>query len=90
MFWKTIVLSGYRKRPQVKYYFHRGNEDNHFEIITQDENNGVFAFIRNKDRIKGPKIFFLEFRGDVIDTESGDLASRFVHRMYVFVSRYEF
>jgi len=74
----------------VKYYFHRGNEDNHFEIITQDENNGVFAFIRNKDRIKGPKIFFLEFRGDVIDTESGDLASRFVHRMYVFVSRYEF
>lgn len=85
-----LIVTGYRKRPQVKYYFHRGNDEGNFEIVTQDESNGVFAYIRNKNRIKGPKIFYLEFRGDVIDTQSDDLASRFVHRMYVFVSRYDF
>lgn len=83
-----IVTYGYKKRPEVKYYFHRGNKENNFEIITRDENNGVFAYIRNRNRIKGPRIFYLEFRGDVVD--NGTLASRFVHRMYVFVSRYDF
>lgn len=85
-----IVTYGYRKRPKVNYYFHRGNVEDNFEIITQDEDNGVFAYIQNKDRIKGPKIFYLEFRGDVIDSETEQLASRFVHQMYVFVSRYDF
>ena len=84
----TVIFAGYKKRPEVKYYFHRGNKENNFEIITRDENNGVFAYIRNRNRIKGPRIFYLEFRGDVVD--NGTLASRFVHRMYVFVSRYDF
>ncbi|KAJ7372057.1 Complement Clr-like EGF-like [Desmophyllum pertusum] len=89
-----IVTYGYKKTPEIKYYFQpRNRNDTHptnFEIITQNETSGVFAYIRNRNRIPGPKIFFLEFRGDVHDSQTGDLVSRFVHNMYVFVSRYNF
>lgn len=85
-----FVITGYRRTPNITFYFHRGNEEDNFDIDTNGENNGVIAYIKSKNRIKGPKIFFLEFRGDVVDSKTGDLASRFVHRMYVFVSRYDF
>jgi len=93
---KTTLLfvlffaTGYRNTPNITFYFHRGNEEGYFEIDTNNERSGVIAYIKSKKRIEGPKIFLMEFRGDVIDSESGDLASRFVHRMYVFVSRYDF
>ena len=89
-----FFIAGYKKTPEIKYYFQpRNRNDTHptnFEIITQNETSGVFAYIRNRNRIPGPKIFFLEFRGDVHDSQTGDLVSRFVHNMYVFVSRYNF
>lgn len=85
-----IVTYRYKTAPMIKYYFHRGNAEGNFEIITQEESNGVFAYIRSKRKIKGPKIIYLEFFGDVTHAESNDLASRFVNRMYVFVSRHEF
>ncbi|XP_020618875.1 fibulin-1-like [Orbicella faveolata] len=85
-----IVTYGYRTTPNITFYFHRGNEEGYFEIDTKGESNGVIAYIKSKKRIEGPKIFLLEFRGDVTDFETGDLASRFVHRMFVFVSRYDF
>lgn len=85
-----FVTAGYRKSPNITFYFHRGNEENYFEIKTQEESKAVVAYVRNKRRIKGPKIFLMELRGDVVDVDSGDLISRFVNRMFMFVSRYEF
>lgn len=85
-----IVAYRYKTAPEIRYYFKRGNTENFFEIITQRKSDGIYASIRNKRKIKGPKIMSLEFYGDVIHSETGDLASRFVNRIYVFVSRNEF
>lgn len=85
-----VVAYRYKTAPEIRYYFKRGNTENFFEIITQRKSDGIYASIRNKRKIKGPKIMSLEFYGDVIHSETGDLASRFVNRIYVFVSRNEF
>lgn len=74
----------------VKFYFNRGNELGFFEIQTQEESNGVSASIRNKEAIEGRRRFIMEFYGDVIDAEKGELVSRFEHLMYIFVSRYDY
>ncbi|CAH3164361.1 unnamed protein product [Pocillopora meandrina] len=85
-----IFTYGYKVRPMVKFYFNRGNELGFFEIQTQDESNGVSASIRNKEAIEGRRRFIMEFYGDVIDAEKGELVSRFEHLMYIFVSRYDY
>lgn len=90
LFVHFFVTAGYRKSPNITFYFHRGNEEDYFEIETQEESKAVVAHVRNKRRIKGPKIFLMELRGDVVDVDSGDLISRFVNRIFMFVSRYEF
>lgn len=74
----------------VKFYFRRGNELGLFEIQTQVQRDGASATIRNKGGIIGRRRFILEFHGDVIDSESGDLVSRFEYLMYIFVSRYDY
>lgn len=86
----TKFFTGYKVRPMVKFYFNRGNELGFFEIQTQDESNGVSASIRNKEAIEGRRRFIMEFYGDVIDAEKGELVSRFEHLMYIFVSRYDY
>lgn len=85
-----IYTYGYKARPMVKFYFRRGNELGLFEIQTQEQRDGASATIRNKGGIIGRRRFILEFHGDVIDSESGDLVSRFEYLMYIFVSRYDY
>ncbi|XP_031553546.1 fibulin-1-like [Actinia tenebrosa] len=77
-----IIAQGYRK-PDIRYRFRRGNELGHFEIkrVGADQ-----AQIWNRITFRQRHDYVLEFVGELFD--GGDLISRYVHTLYVFVSAY--
>ncbi|XP_028397818.1 fibrillin-1-like [Dendronephthya gigantea] len=81
----NITTTGYRTKPRIKFSISRGNDGNVFEIINHSYGK---SFVRNSKVLRGPKDFFLEYRGEVI--YQGQVTATFITNLNVYVSQYDF